>query len=405
DGRTLLNHYDLTNKAEGDRVRVDVSADSTAAAEQVLSECGSATFKNMEACAYLLKREDFNPRRAFEKHRDKMESDSYGKPEEPLDQTISEEDAEKFLEIILQSPYGQDKTRDASEQGNLGRPVMGDPYGKVKDFDIQGKEHGRPFRAEPEIVLEAPLNPWGGFSVMSSGWDGAVTPQTLGGVRYQSFAKSSHWSYHPDPNIAGFRVYEKDPGELTFRVTREIFLANVTWHSSTYGRDGSTSFYVGDDGALVQVSAVFSGGIRAATDWPVGTYEAYVVAFDAEGKEGPRSVTCYATNLGEMQWLRPTEGQIIGTYYPKLEWSNIWPAEIRENGGWGWTELIVSDAASIYNHFHGYVVWPNTSQNVWRHLMSGHSYYAVLSGGGYAQINGVWHYYLAYSRLVGFSAQ
>ncbi|MBI4223428.1 MAG: hypothetical protein HY609_00705 [Deltaproteobacteria bacterium] len=51
------------------------------------------------------------------------------------------------------------------------------------------------------------------------------------------------------------------------------------------------------------------------------------------------------------------------------------------------------------------MVWPNTSQNVWRHLMSGQSYYAVLSGGGYAQINGVWHYYLVYSRLVGFSAQ
>lgn len=427
DGGALLSHYDLTNKVEGDRVRVDVSEASTAAAEQVLSECGSAaTFKNMEACADQLKREDFEPRKLFEKYRDKIESDSHSKVVEPLNPVISEEDAKKFFELILQTPYGLDKTRDASEQGNLGRPLMGKPYGQDKEVDIdknknQEKERrGRPFRYEPPpeppppeptpepapeptpeppppVILEAPINTALHFSVMSSGWNLAITPETLGGGRYQSFAKSVSWSYLSDPNIAGFRVYDKVPGESAFRLLQAVDLSQ-----------SSAGVILSSSGNLVNVWLPWSGGIRMATEWPLGVYESYIVAYDVQGQEGPASEIAYASNLGEIQWLRPTEGQVLGSYYPTFQWSNVWPLEIQTSGwsypnNWGWTEMTISEEGAIYNLFHGNVGWFTTS---WRELLqSGHQYYSVVQTGGFATINGVKHSYFGYSRLVGFSAQ
>lgn len=458
DGRTLLNHYDLTGKVEGDRVRVDASVDSTIAVEQVLLKCGpETTFENMEECATGLRREDFHPRKLFEKFRDKMEKDSAkdkiaaayqnvieavesgmtknppttlgdireilkghhrdffeasdqirkfaeeGENSEPVEETLSEEAAGK---IVMQTPYGLDKTRDRSEQGNLGRPLMGEPYGHDKDAAEEEKTtpRGRPFRyAEGEeppppeppppepapIILEAPIDTQLYFSAMSSGWDLAVTPAMLGGARYQSFSRSISWNYVPDPNIAGFHVYDKMPGESAFR----LLLSKVISYSLTSGN-------------LINVWLPGSGGIRMATDWPLGTYESYVVAYDVEGKEGPAGEIATATNLGEIQWLRPTEGQILETYFPTFQWSNIWPEEIQTSGGsGGWTEFIVSDEGSIYNIYHaGNVGWSTTS---WRgaNLTAGHQYYAVLNSGVFAAINGARHFYLAYSRLVGFSAQ
>lgn len=492
DGRTLLNHYDLSGKVEGDRVRADVSVASTVAAEQVLLQCGSeATFENMEACAVKLKKEDLNPQKLFEKYRDKMEGDAHqdeiamayqnliealeakmagnfppklqdireilkgnksefsdmvapirefadgestaevetaevvasGAAPKALNPWPLEEDIKKFFELMMQTPYGLDKTRDASEQGNLGRPLMGDPYGQDKEADSDGNKNqererrGRPFRYEPPpapppepepapeptpeppppIILEAPVNTQLAFSVMSGGWNLAITPETLGGVRYQSFAKSVSWSYLPDPSIAGFRVYDKAPGESAFRLLQTVDLSKA-----------SAGVILSSSGSLVNIWLPWSGGTRVANQWPPGTYESYVAAFDAEGKEGPPGAMATAVNLGEIQWLRPTEGQVLGSYYPTFQWSNVWPLEIQTSGwsypnNWGWTEMTLSEQGAIYNLFHGNVGWFTTS---WKELLQpGRQYYIVVQTGGFATINGVKHSYFGYSRLVGFTSQ
>ena len=127
-------------------------------------------------------------------------------------------------------------------------------------------------------------------------------------------------------------------------------LSRLTYPSETYGylnlydqpvpgASMTISLYKTSTGAAY----IMLNDWRFATAWPVGTFQHYVVAYDANGREGTQGEIVFATNLGEIQWLRPTEGQTLETR-PTFQWSNVWPPEVQAvdftyPNGYGYVEI------------------------------------------------------------------
>ncbi|MBI3311930.1 MAG: hypothetical protein HYZ88_00165 [Candidatus Omnitrophica bacterium] len=368
----------------------------------------------------------------------------------------------------MREPYGLDKDDRKAMQGNRGRPIMGDPFGQLEDkSQIEGKEHGRPFRTPvaepipepapeptpeptpepapeptpeptpapapepvPVIELPAPSSTKPQWSVASGGWNVAVTPETLcdtrnytctPGQRYLTTVKGLTWLSLIDQRITGFRVYEQRPGESEFHVYRSIDLASTGIGSQDY----TSTYFLSPEGyTMTLVSYKQASGEtavtllewRIATAWSRGTYRYAVVAYDAKGQEGPKGVVVSTTNLGEIQMLRPTEGQALERN-PAFQWSNVWadmPASVTSQmtypTGYGRTELIVSESGR--GLWHPMLNRDTTSALYW----FGYDWTGIR--GGYALVPGQRYYivvmtlgstpddaYIATSPLTGFTVE
>ena len=275
----------------------------------------------------------------------------------------------------------------------------------------------------PVLSLPAPISTRSGWGPASSGWDLGVTPETLyacknfscvPGQRYLTLVKSIYWSTLLDERFAGFHVYEQAVGESGFHLYRDVNLAAEGIGTTSYTARQFTS-PIGD--TMLLTSYKLSTGQtmigltewRIATAWPLGSSRFYVVAYDAMGHEGTAGPIVSHTNLGEIQLLRPTEGQVLETI-PAFQWSNVWPSEIQPASGT--TEVVVSESGQWKNLWHAWLSWNTTSALYWfgtnwsgirggYALLPGHQYYLIVTTWGSTPDTA----YIGYSRLTGFTVQ
>jgi len=268
----------------------------------------------------------------------------------------------------------------------------------------------------------------------------SITPETNFGHRYPRFLQGLQWEFVPDTRIVGFRLYRQAPGESAFHLYRVIELSRITYFYSTRGAlpqdwdwgvlpqegnlatDGyfiSGSVYKTSSGTIsISLSEVrFPLETGLATAWPVGTSRYYVVAFDAEGREGRNGAMVTATILGEIPWVRPTEGQILERV-PSLQWGNIVPSDFQPVS----TDVNVSEAGNDLRAVWGIGIGGLSTSAVYCYgytpesdpynfysggscaaLQPGHQYYATVTMGG--AITRWSNVFFGYSRIVGFTVE
>lgn len=270
----------------------------------------------------------------------------------------------------------------------------------------------------------------------------SITPETNFGQRYVHIHQGILWEFVPDERIVGFRLYRQAPGESAFRLHQVIELSGITYFYNTRGAlpqdwDWGTLSQEGNlaEGYFIwgTVHKTSSGTVTIffsearfpletglANAWLVGPYRYYVVAFDAEGREGNRGGIVSATILGEIPWVRPTEGQVLERV-PSFQWVNIVPADPKP--AWSSTNVSVSEAGNNWRCLWGigyggttttsaeycYGYTPESdpydfySRGYCTALEPGHHYYATVTENGAREWGN--DVFFGYSRIVGFTVE
>lgn len=161
-------------------------------------------------------------------------------------------------------------------------------------------------------------------------WNSGFSQDTALGrtaERWGRLHKKQYWDVKSSVGIAGFRVYEKHPNEGAFRLTHTVDLSVLNGSANPlYITSNFTGPYTGMALQLqrwgANAMAVHLWEFRHLDAWPVGTYEQYVAAYDAQGREGRSSPVAKCTYLGAGQMLLPTPGSMVNQQQFVASWMN-----------------------------------------------------------------------------------
>ena len=144
------------------------------------------------------------------------------------------------------------------------------------------------------------------------------------------FGKASlsiSFNYNGDTStLAGFRLYEKKPGEGTFtRISEFTNLLDVGGAIYRIAGNFKLGRVSGTNGWLIsriipgnQAGAPFYGTIA---DWPVGVYSYYIMAIDSQGGESAPSQTSNAHMMEPLTVLYPIASQSPAPLIPTFRWT------------------------------------------------------------------------------------